>query len=110
MLTKFRWQSLCDHLAYGNWFRLTIQSETLSQDTLVVDPVALRPNPDGEYEYLRAIPVDESTGEAIGPEQDFPIRKIEAVTAIEPLPLKRRCGTVRIDSSTQTKSAHKVRT
>lgn len=110
MLSNFRWQYLCELLAYGNWFRLTIRSENLSQDTLLVEPTALEPNSDGEYEYLRAIPVDESTGEAIGPEQDFPIRKIEAVTAIEPLPLKRRCGTVRFDPSTQTKSAHKVRT
>lgn len=110
MLSNFRWQYLCELLVHGYWFRLTIQSENLSQDTLVVEPVVLRPNPEGEYEYLRAIPIDESTGEAIGPEQDFPTRKIEAVTAIEAPLLKRRCGTIRFDPSTQTKSAYKVRT
>ena len=109
MLSNTFWRSLCDQLSYGNWFRLTIRSETLSRETLVVEPTELLPTPSGEYENLRAIPIDESTGEAIGPEQDFPIRNIEAVTAIEPLPLKRRCGAVRIDLSTGTKSAKKGR-
>lgn len=109
MMSNIHWRSLCDHLSYGYWFKLTIQSENLSRETLVVSPVVLRPNPDGEYEYLRAIPIDESTGEAIGPEQNFPTRKIEAVTSIEPLPLKRQCGTVTVDLSTGSKSARKGR-
>lgn len=109
MLSNFRWKYLCELLAYGNWFRLTIRSENLSQYTLLVEPTALEPNSDGEYECLRAIPIDESTGEAIGPEQDFPTHKIEAVTAIEPLPLQRRCGSVRVDLSTGSKSAKKGR-
>lgn len=109
MLSNSHWRSLCDHLSYGYWFKLTIRSENLSRETLVVNPVVLRPNPDGEYEYLRAIPIDESTGEAIGPEQNFPTRNIEAVTSIEPLPLKRRCGTVTVDLSTGSKSARKGR-
>ena len=109
MMSNIHWRSLCDHLSYGYWFKLTIQSENLSRETLVVNPVVLRPNPDGEYEYLRAIPIDESTGEAIGPEQNFPTRNIEAVTSIEPLPLKRQCGTVTVDLSTGSKSARKGR-
>ena len=109
MMSNIHWRSLCDHLSYGYWFKLTIQSENLSRETLVVNPVVLRPNPDGEYEYLRAIPIDESTGEAIGPEQNFPTRNIEAVTYIEPLPLKRQCGTVTVDLSTGSKSARKGR-
>lgn len=109
MMSNIHWRSLCDQLSYGNWFRLTIRSETLSRETLVVEPTELLPTPSGEYENLRAIPIDESTGEAIGPEQDFPIRRIEAVTSIEPLPLKRRCGAVRIDLSTGSKSARKGR-
>lgn len=110
MLSNSKWEYLCELLTYGRWFRLTIRSETRSLTTLVVEPVLLEPNSSGVYEYLRAIPVDESTGEAIGPEQDFPTRNIEAVAAIEPLPLKRRCGVVRIDPVTHAKSAYKVRT
>lgn len=110
MPSNSTWMSLCDYVASGYWLRITIRSENLSLESLVVAPVELQPNPSGEYEHLQAIPVDESTGEATGPEQCYPTRNIEAVTAIEPPPIKRRCGVVRIDPVTHAKSAYKVRT
>lgn len=108
MFLPIKARTLFSAISSGSWCRIRYTACPASEEFLV-EPISLLPNADGSYTSLLAKRVNAEGTDTAEISEVFEFQKIEAVTAIEPPPLKRRCGVLFFGPSSTPTGARKER-